>query len=557
MEELSKIFARQSRKVRGMRAAFTLAEGRPACTTTQVPAKGGQVRSYTSKVSKVSTVSEVSKMSKQGEQQLLHSLLPMGEGGRRPDEGADYVRSYMETAKEVRSTSSCSFAPWGEGDRRSDEGLKETVRCNSDEMLKQVQHDGISHVKETNLTCPPLETLPNINNPVDCLCERKPEFSIPRRGTKNYDVTHHKAAEPKNVKDLTSYRPNVLTTSKKAAFTLAEVLITLAVIGVVAVLTIPGLIKNHNEKAWATAKDLWEKKLTETVRRMNTDGVMTGHDTTEDFMDTFKQYMKVIKTCDNNDLNKCYSPEFVLTGKRDNLEKKYIEDFKTANDLGVSDWNTNTMSFVISDGTTVIAAYNPNCPYADPIEDTGSQVACLSMMIDVNGKKSPNRVGKDILLSNATISTCDNPIGDLCFSTDFLANTILNTCSTGTEEDKAYDTTGDDNFYCEYNYWAGAKKTCAQKNMSLATLEQLAQLASNLYVDSSGNKITIGETTNKTGIKVNDEYSQNPPITLDKIYWSGDGLVGIANCRTFYTDSTEDIGLSKNYNTNYAVCVGN
>ena len=124
MEELSKIFARQSRKGRGMRAAFMLAEGRPACTTTQVAAKGGQVHSYTSKVSKVSTVSEVSKMSKQGEQQLLHSLLPMGEGGRRPDEGADYVRSYMETAKEVRSTVKNTLAPWGEG---KGEGLKDVT----------------------------------------------------------------------------------------------------------------------------------------------------------------------------------------------------------------------------------------------------------------------------------------------------------------------------------------------------------------------------------------------------------------------------------------------
>ncbi len=44
-------------------------------------------------------------MSKQGAQQSLHFLLPMGEGGRRPDEGADVVRSNtLGTAKEVRST---------------------------------------------------------------------------------------------------------------------------------------------------------------------------------------------------------------------------------------------------------------------------------------------------------------------------------------------------------------------------------------------------------------------------------------------------------------------
>ncbi len=83
-------------------------DGRPACTT-KVAAKGGQVRSYTSKVSEVSRVSEVSKMSKQGEQQSLHSLLPLGEGGRRPDEGLKETgrlacTNTLGTAKEARST---------------------------------------------------------------------------------------------------------------------------------------------------------------------------------------------------------------------------------------------------------------------------------------------------------------------------------------------------------------------------------------------------------------------------------------------------------------------
>ena len=52
------------------------------------------------KVRNVSKVSGVSKMPKQGAQQSRHSLLPMGEGGRRPDEGADVVRSYtLETGR--------------------------------------------------------------------------------------------------------------------------------------------------------------------------------------------------------------------------------------------------------------------------------------------------------------------------------------------------------------------------------------------------------------------------------------------------------------------------
>ena len=460
------------------------------------------------------------------EQQQLHSLLPLGEGGRRPDEG-----------------------------------LKETVRCNSDEMLKQVQHDGKGLAKDAQSQCPPLETLPNINNPVDCLCERKPEFSIPRRGTKNYDVTHHKAAEPKTCNHLFTQSLSHLITSKKAAFTLAEVLITLAVIGIVAALTLPGLIQNHNEKAWSTAKDLWEKKLTETVRRMNTDGVMTGHDSTEDFMDTFKQYMKVIKTCDNTDINKCYSPKVVTTGSNEEPLEVETDSLTSASSMGLSDWqtNTNTMSFVVADGTTVIMAYQPECPYADPIEDTGSQVSCMAYMVDVNGKKGPNRVGKDIQLSSGVaFSTCDNPIGDMCWSTDFIANTAIDTCN-----DTTYDQNGSANVFCANNYWAGAVKSCRDKNMTLPTRAQLAQLASNLYVTSDGDEVTIGATEDKSGLKVKDEYQQNPPIKYNGYtYWSSEEVnAGSAYLRNFFTTRTngsDDGNWGGKFSNDFrAVCISN
>ena len=422
---------------------------------------GGQVRSYTSKVSEVSTVSEVSNMSEQGGQQSLHSLLPLGEGGRRPDEGAD----------------------------------------------------------------------------------------VPR----------HKAAESASGKFLITQSLSHLITSKAAAFTLAEVLITLAVIGIVAALTLPGLIQNHNEKAWSTAKDLWEKKLTETVRRMNTDGVMTGHKTTEDFMNSFKQYMKVIKTCDNTDINKCYSPKVVTTGKNDDPMEIETDSLTSASSLGLKDWqtNTNTMSFVVADGTTVIMAYQKECPYADPIEDTGSQVSCMGYMVDVNGKKGPNRVGKDIQLSSGVaFSTCDNPIGDMCWSTDFVANTAINTC-----DDTTYDKNGSVNLYCSTNYWAGAIKSCKDKGMELPTRAQLAQLASNLYVDSNGNEVTIGANEDKSSLKVKDEYSQNPPITLGYAYWSSEEyrVLG-ARRRDFYTTYTygnDNNWFNKGSSHVRAVCLGN
>ena len=407
------------------------------------------------------------------EQQLLHFLLPLGEGGRRPDEG-----------------------------------LKETAECNGNEILKQVQDDG----------------------------------------------TRHKAAEPASCKSLITQSLSHLITSQRAAFTLAEVLITLAVIGIVAALTLPGLIQNHNEKAWSTAKDLWEKKLTETVRRMNTDGVMTGHETTEDFMNTFKQYMKVIKTCDNTDINKCYSPKVVTTGKNDDPMEIETDSLTSASSMGLKEWqtNTNTMSFVVADGTTVIMAYQPECPYADPIEDTGSQVSCMAYMVDVNGKKGPNRVGKDIQLSSGVaFSTCDNPIGDMCWSTDFAANTPLDTTL---DENKQYD----ENYAIPDNYWAGAKKACKNKGMELPTKAQLAQLASNLYVDSNGDEVEITYNEDKSNLKVKDEYKDNPPITLGDGYWSSEeNTTDNAYERNFGTSDSYWDNSNKHDSTRRAVCISN
>ena len=368
------------------------------------------------------------------------------------------------------------------------------------------------------------------------------------------DVNRHKSTGTNSCNHLITQSLSHLITSKADAFTLAEVLITLAVIGIVAALTLPGLIQNHNEKAWSTAKDLWEKKLTETVRRMNIDGVMTGHDTTEDFMNTFKNYMKVIKTCDNNDINKCYSPKIVQTGSDSEPIEVATSDLKTAENLGNSEWGTNTMSFVIADGTTVIMAYNPNCAYADPIEDTGSQVSCLGFMVDVNGKKGPNKVGDDIALKGQiSLSNCDNPIGDMCFSTEFQANRAINTCDGSEYED--LDSYGSSNSYCANNYWAGAKLSCQEKGMELPTSAQLAQLASNLYVDSNGNEVTIGATENKSNLKVKDEYKANPPLTLD-FYWSSEEDIAYAYLRLFSTTGSYWASESKRYSYR-AICVSN
>ena len=57
---------------------------------------------------------------------------------------------------------------------------------------------------------------------------------------------------------------------KKYGFTLAEVLITLGIIGVVAAITIPTLVSNYKQRAWDTAANVFERKLEESLKAMNT-----------------------------------------------------------------------------------------------------------------------------------------------------------------------------------------------------------------------------------------------------------------------------------------------
>ena len=53
---------------------------------------------------------------------------------------------------------------------------------------------------------------------------------------------------------------------KKSAFTLAEVLITLGIIGVVAAFVLPAFVKSYQERQYAV---MWKKKYSEIARIYN------------------------------------------------------------------------------------------------------------------------------------------------------------------------------------------------------------------------------------------------------------------------------------------------
>ena len=55
------------------------------------------------------------------------------------------------------------------------------------------------------------------------------------------------------------------TTSKNEAFTMAEILLSLTIIGVVAAITLPSLIGNINERAWNTQRKALHARMAQAI----------------------------------------------------------------------------------------------------------------------------------------------------------------------------------------------------------------------------------------------------------------------------------------------------
>lgn len=185
------------------------------------------------------------------------------------------------------------------------------------------------------------------------------------------------------------------------AFTLAEVLITLGIIGIVAAMTIPTLMKNTQDielkSAWKKAYSAFAQAAI-SVKNDNGGtfaGVAPAPDTAgqNTFRDAYLQYLKAIKTCNSNTgfvYGVCFHP----------LSGFYLDTVKLLNGTSHIQVNSYDPYFalgsagaILSDGQMVLFAYqSADCTYA--IE--GYTNGCGYITIDVNGFKGPNTVGRDI-----------------------------------------------------------------------------------------------------------------------------------------------------------------
>ena len=195
------------------------------------------------------------------------------------------------------------------------------------------------------------------------------------------NVMHHNI-KYSNIERETYKGATHVTTSDKirrAAFTLAEVLITLGIIGVVAAMTMPSLINSTQKQELVAQYKKVYSVLSQAYLMISNDnggsleGVFTSNN---DYIDVFSKYIKDVKTCrTNEEVTRCY-----------------LDSFKSLSGHVV---NTDPGSTLTTpDGAILLFLHDSNT--CTGTRELNKPIDCGRIRVDVNGVKKPNTVGYDI-----------------------------------------------------------------------------------------------------------------------------------------------------------------
>ena len=262
----------------------------------------------------------------------------------------------------------------------------------------------------------------------------------------------------------------------KNAFTLAEFLITLSIIGIVSAITLPTLIQKYEERSWNTSATNFERKFGEALKIMHTQSSLEGFSSTKEFLNDLSNYYKIVKICDKPE--ECFTENFKL---------KSGETFKSSNittseKLGHEPYQSEALGVLFGDGTSGIIAYNkkftavPDSPvvkFSGDKNNISISTGALTILYDINGIAKPNTNNKDIRGINTILGSTNgcNQIGNYCI-------TIL-----GTDYSPLPCRLGLNSEYCgQYpsnstqDNWAGAKKACEDIGLRLTNYSELLDL---------------------------------------------------------------------------------
>ena len=295
---------------------------------------------------------------------------------------------------------------------------------------------------------------------------------------------------------------------KKVAFTLAEVLITLAIIGIVAALTMPTLLKNVAERENSETQANIAQKITKSMDLMRADGGLERtYASTDDFVDELSKYLKISTRCDAAHIANCWPTKTVTTSDGETYD---VSKAKTGKNLNLKDNKSDNVGLILADGSSLILTYNPNAgiigdgdtvtpSFADlPIgfgrtkkfAYTTSVTAPIDFVMDVNGFKGPNsetRNGKQYDIRSFKVAKFSDgcPGKKISGVGCYYKLPSYSPLRTGDSEMAKWDPKWKNGW--GDNYWAGAKKACDELGMSLPSFSKLTRIRGQSIKAPDGN----------------------------------------------------------------------
>ena len=249
------------------------------------------------------------------------------------------------------------------------------------------------------------------------------------------------------------------------AFTMAEILLSLTIIGVVAAITLPSLTGNINERTWNTQRKALYARMSQAIALMpalNGYGTLTEGDSSTSAVDTaaetfitsgLSKVLKINNICDYKHLEDCGIASKFTTlkatvistpTKMSELNFDMISVSKTDTTLGADfsydQLDTKAAAFETGNGESVIVYYNPKC-ISDFDTSNHSMIQpkiCANLIYDLNGNKGPNTIGKDMGFITILYSTDSSVVMPLPHLYDAGNSTQPDASALCTQQDSEY-----------------------------------------------------------------------------------------------------------------------
>ena len=223
---------------------------------------------------------------------------------------------------------------------------------------------------------------------------------------------------------------------RKFAFTLAEVLITLTIIGVIAAITIPNLLQKYQNYQLATKFQKAYAVLSEAVRITTYDefdlGRLGSTSANNDFVTVLREHLKVHKYCGYITPATWTSPCYPSQKAIKKLNGEALAVGSSLLPYGIHGYN-----LILEDGTFIaldMSHTSSNTNWA--IANIGARIA---FTVDVNGlDQGPNKIGRDIFYIKMDESGKLSPYG-VGVADDCINGGTGNTCAKKIIVDKILD----------------------------------------------------------------------------------------------------------------------